>query len=157
MGKAFPDGVFLHTGQPQTGEGLFAPGLLIDQPENQFALSTGIRCADNALHIGAVHELFQDSELLFCAGRHKVLPPLRQDRQIGYIPFDVLFIVGAGRSQFYQMADTPTHDIAAALKVAILPPLHPQNLGVRHGNGRLFGHDQNCDKRSLQSISDYGM
>lgn len=116
-----------------------------------------IRCADNALHIGAVHELFQDSELLFCAGRHKVLPPLRQDRQIGYIPFDVLFIVGAGRSQFYQMADTPTHDIAAALKVAILPPLHPQNLGVRHGNGRLFGHDQNCDKRSLQSISDYGM
>ena len=42
MVESFPDGVFLHAGQPQAGKGLFAPGLLVDQSEDQFALPSGI-------------------------------------------------------------------------------------------------------------------
>ena len=65
MGKALPDGVFLHAGQPQAGEGLFAVRLLVHQTENQFSLTPGIATVHDAIHIRAVHQLLQDAKLLF--------------------------------------------------------------------------------------------
>ena len=103
-------------------------------------------CADDALHVRTVHELFQDTELLFGAGRHKVLPFLRQDGQVGNVPLHILLSVGTGRSQFYQMANTPAYQIAVALQIAVLTVGGTEDFGVGHGNRRFFRHDQFCDK-----------
>ena len=105
MGKARPDSGFLHAGQPQAGKGLFAPGLLVHQAEDQFSLAPGIATVHDAIHIRAVHQLLQDAELLFGASRHQILPLLRQDGQVCDAPLDVLGIVDIGWSQFYQMPD----------------------------------------------------
>ena len=83
-----------------------------------------IRSADYALHIRAVHQFLQDAKLLFGAGRHQILPFLRQDGQVCNVPLYILLPVGTGRRKFHQMPDTPTYKIAVALKVAILPPMH---------------------------------
>ena len=53
--EALTDGAFLHRGDPQTAYRLPALRRLIDQPEDQFALTSGIRCADDAGHAGIVH------------------------------------------------------------------------------------------------------
>ena len=79
-----------------------------------------IRCTDNAIHIWAVHQLLQDTKLLFGGRRHQILPLLRQYGQICDAPLDIFFIVDVGRCQFHQMTHTPAHQIAVALKVAIL-------------------------------------
>ena len=124
MVESFPDGVFLHAGQPQAGKGLFAPGLLVDQSEDQFALPSGITTVHHGINVCPVHEFFQNRKLLFGAGRHKVLPLLRQDGQVRDAPLHILLPIGTGRRKFHQMPHAPAYDIAAALKVAILPPMH---------------------------------
>ena len=89
-----------------------------------------IRSADHAVHIRAVHEFFQDTELFFRAGRHQILPLLRQNGQIGDAPLDVFGIVDVWRSQFHQMTDTPTDEIAVALKVAVLTAGGTEDFGI---------------------------
>ena len=74
-----------------------------------------IATVHNAIHIRAIHQLFQDAELLFGGRRHKVLPLFRQDGQVGHAPLDILFIVHVGRSQLYQMPDAPADQIAVTL------------------------------------------
>ena len=73
-----------------------------------------IRCTDDTVHIRAVHQLLQDAKLLFGAGRHQILPLLRQDGQVCDAPLDVLGVVDVGRCQLYQMPDAPTNQIAVA-------------------------------------------
>ena len=77
MGETFPDGGFLHAGQPQARNRLFAAGLLVDKSEDQFSLPSGIATVHNALHIRAVHQLLQNAKLLFGGRRHQILPLLR--------------------------------------------------------------------------------
>ena len=74
-----------------------------------------IRCTDNAIYIQAVHQLLQNAKLLFGAGRHQILPLLRQDGQICDAPLDVPGIVDIGRCQFHQMTDAPAYQIAVTL------------------------------------------
>jgi len=138
VGKALPDGVFLHAGQPQAGEGLFAARLLVDKAEDQFALATGIATVHNAVHIRAVHQLLQDAKLLFGAGRHQILPLLRQDGQVCDAPLDELFIVDVWRCQLHQMTNAPAYQIAVALKVAVFAAGRTENFGVGHGHRGLF-------------------
>ena len=128
MGKARPDSGFLHAGQPQAGKGLFAPGLLVHQAEDQFSLAPGIATVHDAIHIRAVHQLLQDAELLFGASRHQILPLLRQDGQVCDAPLDVLGIVDIGWSQFYQMPDAPADEITVALPITILSIGRTENL-----------------------------
>ena len=74
----------------------------------------------HTVYIRAVHQLFQDAELLFGGRRHKVLPLFRQDGQISDAPLGVPFVVDIGRSQFYQMPDAPADQITVSLPIAIL-------------------------------------
>jgi len=106
--------------------------LLVDKAEDQFALPAGIRCTDDTVHVWAVHQLLQDTKLLFGAGRHQILPLLRHDGQVCDAPLDVLGIINIGRCQFHQMTDTPTDEIAVALKVAILTIGGTEDFGVGH-------------------------
>lgn len=100
-----------------------------------------IRSTDHAVNIRAVHELLQDAKLLFGAGRHQILPLLRQDGQICNAPLGVLGIVDVGWSQFYQVPYAPAYQIAVALKVAILTAGRTEDFGVGHSDGWLFRHD----------------
>ena len=105
-----------------------------------------IRSADHAVHIWAVHKFLQDAKLLFGAGRHQILPLLRQNGQICDTPLDVFGIVDVGRCQFHQVPHAPAYQIAVALKVAVLTVGGTEDFSVSHGNGRLFRYDQFCDK-----------
>ena len=105
-----------------------------------------VRSADHALHIRAVHQFLQDAKLLFGGRRHQILPLLRQDGQVCNAPLDVFGIVDIGRCQLYQMTHAPAYQITVALKVSILTFGGTENLGVGHGYGRFFRHDQFCDK-----------
>jgi hypothetical protein len=40
--------------------------LMIDKPEDQFTLSSGISCAAQTVHVASFHQLLQDPELLLC-------------------------------------------------------------------------------------------
>ena len=97
-----------------------------------------IATVHDAIHIRAVHELLQDAELLFGGRRHKILPPFRQNGQICDTPLDVFGIVDIGRGQFYQVPHAPAHQIAVALKVAVLTAGGTEDFGVGHGNRGLF-------------------
>ena len=83
-----------------------------------------ITTVHHGINVCPVHEFFQNRKLLFGAGRHKVLPLLRQDGQVRDAPLHILLPIGTGRRKFHQMPHAPAYDIAAALKVAILPPMH---------------------------------
>ena len=71
-----------------------------------------IATVHEAVHIWAVHEFLQDAKLLFSAGRHQILPLLRQYGQICDAPLNVFGIVDIGRSQFYQMPDAPADELS---------------------------------------------
>ena len=129
MSEAIPDGLVLHAGDPEPKKGLAASGLMIDQPENEFSLSSGIRCADEALHILTLHELLQNAELLLGGRRHLILPSGGQDGKIGKVPFGIGFVVAFRRRQFHQMADTPADDVAVALQISIAAFVCAQHLG----------------------------
>ena len=105
-----------------------------------------IATVHNAIHIRAVHQLLQDAELFFGAGRHQILPLLRQYGQVCNAPLDVLGIVDIGWSQFYQMTDAPAYQISVTLPITILSIGCTEDFGVGHGNRRFFCHDQFCDK-----------
>lgn len=83
-----------------------------------------ITTVHHSINVCPMHEFFQDAKLFFGAGRHQILPFLRQDGQVCNVPLYILLPVGTGRRKFHQMPDTPTYKIAVALKVAILPPMH---------------------------------
>ena len=141
MSETLPDNRFLHAGQPQAGKGLFAARLLVDKSEDQFSLPAGIATVHNAIHIRAVHELLQDTELLFGTGRHQILPLLRQDGQVCNAPLDVLGIVDVGWSQFYQVPYAPAYQIAVAFKVAVFAAGCAKDFCIGHSDGWLFRHD----------------
>ena len=92
----------------------------------------------------------------FCPNRRTLFPNSRiwvqsvdEDSFPAYdedAPLDVLGIVDIGWSQFYQVPHAPAYQIAVALKVAVLTAGGTEDFGVSHGNGRLFRHDQFCDK-----------
>ena len=105
-----------------------------------------IATVHDAIHIRAVHQLLQDAELLFGAGRHQILPLLRQDGQICDAPLGVLFVIDIGRSKFHQMTNAPAYQIAVPFKVAILTAGGTEDFGIGHGNRWFFCHDQFCDK-----------
>ena len=97
-----------------------------------------IRSADHALHIRAVHQFLQDAKLLFGAGRHQILPLLRQDGQICNAPLGVLGIVDIGWGKLHQMTNTPADKIAVPFKVAVLTTGGTEDFGVGHGNRGFF-------------------
>ena len=142
MGEALPDGVFLHAGKPQARERLFAACLLVHQPEDEFALTSGIATVHDAVYVRAVHQLLQNAKLLFGGRRHQIMPLLRQDGQICDTPLDVLGIVDIGRSKFHQMTNAPADEIAVALPITILSIGRTEDLCVSCPDRGLFRHYQ---------------
>ena len=65
MLEARADGGVLHAADPETGDRLTAPALMIDQPEDQLALPPGVGGADDAVYVCPVHEFAQNIELFF--------------------------------------------------------------------------------------------
>ena len=119
-GKAVTDGPVLHAGNPKTLERLLTARHLIDETENEFPLASGVGGAHKAVHIGALHQGTQDFKLLFLLVRDDILPFLRENRQIVIAPLLETPVVGPGVGKGNQMADTPAHQIAVSLKVAVL-------------------------------------
>ena len=107
-----------------------------------------IRSTDHAVHIRAVHQLLQDAKLFFGAGRHQILPLLRQDGQICDAPLGVLFVIDIGRSKFHQMTNAPAYQIAVTLQITVFAVGRTEDFGIGHGNGRFLCYDQFCDKNS---------
>ena len=97
-----------------------------------------IATVHNAIYVRAVHELLQDTELLFGGRRHQILPLLRQDGQICDAPLDILDIVDIGWSQFHQMTNAPAYQIAVTLQITVFAVGGTEDFGVGHGNRGLF-------------------
>ena len=115
---------------------------MIDQAENQLALPPGVSGADDAVHIGPVHEFAQNIELLFGGTAHKILPPLGQDGQVCLGPFDQFRVIAAGWSQLHQMAHAPAHKPATAFQIAVAAGGDTEDLANGLGYRGLFGYDQ---------------
>ena len=97
-----------------------------------------IGCGGHTVYIRAIHQLFQDTKLLFGGRRHKILPLFRQNGQVGHAPLDEFFIVHVGRSKLHQMPDAPADQIAVTLPVAILTIGRTENLCVSCPRLRAF-------------------
>ena len=126
--KALPDSGIFHGRNPKPLKGLSAPGFMVHQSEDQFALTTGICRTHKAGDIISGHEFFQDTELLLGSGRNLIPPVRREDRQVSICPFAVFCIVGFGLCQLHQMTDTPADHISVSFEVAIFTLVCPKNL-----------------------------
>ena len=90
------------------------------------------------VYVRAVHQVFQDTKLLFGGRRHQILPPFRQDGQICDTPLDVLGIVDVGRCKLYQMTNAPAYQIAVALQITVLTAGSTEDFCVGHSDRWLF-------------------
>ena len=100
-----------------------------------------IRSANHIVHIREVHQLLQDAKLFFGAGRHQILPFLRQNGQVCNALLDISGIVDIRRCQLYQMPHAPAHQIAVTLKVAVFAAGSAKDFCIGHSDGWLFRHD----------------
>ena len=101
-----------------------------------------IRSADDAIYIGAVHQVFQDTELLLGGGGHEVLPLLRQDGQVSDVPLNELFIVDIGWRKLYQMPNAPTNQIAIALQITVLAASCTKDFCIGHSDRWFFCYNK---------------
>ena len=120
VGKALADRGVLHAGNPKALERLFAARHLVDETENQFPLAPGVSGAHKAGNIGALHQRTQGVKLLFLIVGNDVLPFLRQNRQVVIAPFFETLVISPGVGKGNKVADTPAHQIAVSLHVAVL-------------------------------------
>ena len=101
-----------------------------------------IRRADNAFNVWAVHQVLQDAELLLCGCRHKVLPLLRQDRQVSNAPLDIPLTVGIRRRKFHQMPNTPADKIAVTLKITVTAVGCAKDFCIGHSDRWFFRYNK---------------
>ena len=120
MGKALLDGRVLHAGNPKALKRFLAARHLVDKTENQFPLAPGVGGAHKAGDIGALHQRTQGVKLLFLIVGNDVLPFLRQNRQVVIAPFFETLVISPGVGKGNKVADTPAHQIAVPLHVAVL-------------------------------------
>ena len=139
MGKSIPDGLILHTGDPEPFKRFPAVCLMVDQTEDQLSLTSGIRRTDKAFHIFTLHKILQDAKLLLRGSGYLILPCSRQNRKIFKPPFGVSLIVGFRLRQLHQMADAPTDNISVAFQISVAAFVRPQHFSQRLGNRGLLG------------------
>ena len=70
-------------------------------------------------HVGALHQRAQHGKLAFLLGRDDVLPFLWQNRQVVIAPLLEALVIGSGVGKGNKVADTPAHQIAVSLHVAV--------------------------------------
>ena len=120
MGKAVLNGRVLHAGNPKALKRFLAARHLVDETENQFPLAPGVGGAHKAGDIGALHQRTQGVKLLFLIIGNDVLPFLRQNRQVVIAPFFETLVISPSVGKGNKVADTPAHQIAVPLHVAVL-------------------------------------
>ena len=120
VGKAVLDGRVLHAGNPKALKRFLAARHLVDKTENQFPLTPGVGGAHKAGDIGALHQRTQGVKLLFLIVGNDVLPLLRQNRQVVIAPFFETLVISPGVGKGNKVADTPAHQIAVSLHIAVL-------------------------------------
>ena len=146
--KALPDGGILHAGNPQPEHGLLAAGQVVDGAEDGLSLAPGIAGVHHLGHIGPLHQFFQQVKLFFLIGGHRILPFLRQDRQVLIAPLGIVRVIDGGIRKLRQVAETPAHQIPAAFQVAILSVPRPQHRGDALCHGGLL-----CDHKSAHGFT----
>ena len=125
---------------------------MVDEAENQLALSSGIGGADEAFHLCPTHELTQNIKLLFGGTAHEVLPLFRQNGQVGPVPSGEALVIAAGRGQLHKVADAPADEVAACFQVAFPALYAAQGLADGLGGRGLFGDDELGQKITLPSF-----
>ena len=120
VGEAVLDCCVLHAGNPKALKRFLAARHLVDETENQFPLAPGVGGAHKAGDIGALHQRTQGVKLLFLIVGNDVLPFLRQNRQVVIAPFFETLVISPGVGKGNKVADTPAHQIAVPLHVAVL-------------------------------------
>ena len=107
MTEALADGSILKGADPETLEGLCASDFVVDEPENQLTLASGIGGADKLGDALIPHEITQHFELLRLILRNFKKPFLRHDGEIVVSPLGIPFIVGACIRKPHEMTYTP--------------------------------------------------
>ena len=138
IGKAVPDGVVLHTGDPEALERLFTACHLIDKTENEFSLAPGIGGAHKAGHVGTFHQRAQNVKLLLFLVGDDVLPRFREDGQILIAPFLETLVIAASVGKGHQMPDAPAHQIAVSLQIPVVFLRGPDHARNAAGDTRFF-------------------
>ena len=121
VGKALPDRRVLHRRNPEARERLGTSGGLIDQPEDQLALTPRVAGVDQLRHIGALHQGTENVELGGLFLGHHIAEGGGQDGKVLIPPLLIAVIVGGRVRQPHQMPDAPGNEPAAAFKIAIGP------------------------------------
>ena len=139
-GKARPDGLVRHGGNPQAFHGLLAARHFIDVAEDELPLAPGVRRADDGADLAAVHELFDHGKLRAGLGQYLELHTLGQNGQVLRPPAPVALIQLLRLLERHQMPDGPRDHVAPARQASLSArgrAQHPRNI-PRHGG--LFRH-----------------
>ena len=150
--KALPDSGILHAGNPQPEHGLLAAGQVVDGAEDGLSLAPGIAGVHHLGHIGPLHQFFQQVKLFFLIGGHRILPFLRQDRQVLIAPLGIVRVIGGGIRKLRQVAETPAHQIPAAFQIAVLSVYGPQHRGNALCNGGFLCNHKSAHGFTLLSL-----
>ncbi|CAB4806593.1 unannotated protein [freshwater metagenome] len=113
-----------HALQPQAAnrlaQRLDAPGVLFDQPEDQFALAPRVAGVDELVHIFAFGQPHHGVEPSLGLVHRLEVKVRRNHRQVGKAPFAALDIKRLGRLDLDQVADRAGDHIAFVLEVLIV-------------------------------------
>ena len=136
--KAVPDGAVLHTGNPEALERLLTACHLIDETENEFTLAPGVSGANQAGHVGVLHQGAQNVKLLLFLVGDDVLPHFWEDRQILIAPFFETLVISASVGKGHQMPNAPAHQIAVSLQISVVLFRSPDHARNAAGDSRFF-------------------
>ena len=136
-----------HGLHPETLHRLLDPGRLDDVTEDQFTLTPGIAGIDDAVHIRALHELFQQLETVRAVLDRFQFELLRHNRQTGPTPAD-FFAIHLRHGELDQVTDGTGDDVRFTFIIVLLlgERLHPWRLRQSTGeigcNTGLFSNDK---------------
>ena len=142
MGKALPNGLVLHGGNPQPGDGLGAACQGIDRAENQLPLAARVAGIDHLGHVLPPKEGPQYVKLVPLVLGDGKPPALRQDGQVLLPPLGVGRVIRGGVRQLRQMPHTPAHQPAVSFQIPLPALSSPQHGGQTLGYRGLFRNYQ---------------
>ena len=136
------DSAFFQRRSPEALDGLAAMAVVVNQTENQLALASGIRRADDGFDIRAVHQGVQQLKLLFRLFIGDVLPRVGQNRQICAPPTRQPKVIVFRLRQRNQMTDAPGNQIAVSFEIAVFAIGCADDSGNRQRDARLLGDNK---------------
>ena len=117
--KSLADGGLGHGLQPQAFDRFAASHILFDLAENQLAFASSITSIDEAIHIFACGQFFQQTQLSGLTTPRTPLEGAWQHRQVCQRPVFQLWIVILGLAQLQQVTNRPGNQVVWTFPVAI--------------------------------------